>query len=88
MRRRLDYYTAFRNSNLGYQMIKIGSEFLRKTNNKETMQILELICHSSLGYTKYFKLLREYLAVRFIPLKLKPTKITTKKTKRQIREQN
>lgn len=52
-------------------MIKIGSEFLRKTNNKETMPILELICHSSLGYTKYFKLLRELFGSTFYPFKTK-----------------
>jgi len=40
-------------------MIKTGSEFLRKTNNKETMQILELICHISLGYARPFQLLGE-----------------------------
>lgn len=63
-------------------MIKIGSEFLRKINNKEIMQILELICYLLLGYIKYFKLLREYLVVCFIFLKLKLMKIMIKKMKR------
>lgn len=39
-------------------MDKIGSEFLRETNNKETMQILELICHTSLGYARPFQIAR------------------------------
>lgn len=37
-------------------MIKIGSEFLRKTNNKETMQILEVIWPTSLDDANPFLL--------------------------------
>lgn len=49
-------------------MIKKGSEFSRKTNNKETMQILELIRHTSLGYARYLKLLGELFWRYVLPL--------------------
>lgn len=52
-------------------MIKIGSEFLRKINNKEIMLILELICYLLLGYIKYFKLLRELFGSMFYFFKIK-----------------
>lgn len=63
-------------------MIKIGSAFLRKTNNKETMQIFRADLSYVTGLCQAFSIARRIsLAVCFLPSKLKPRKTTTKKNK-------